>query len=118
MIRSFAALTTVQPGYVTEGVLTFRVSLPFPAFRPGQARDAFRDQFFDVVSGMPGVQGVSLINQLPLTGAGALAPFAYNEETALNWESVTADQRYVTPGFFEVMGAELLAGREFNSAEL
>jgi putative ABC transport system permease protein len=57
---------------------------------------------------------VGLVSQLPLTGSGPLSPFAYNEETARNFESVTADGRNVSPEYFEAMDAELLAGRPFT----
>ena len=54
------------------------------------------------------------VSQLPLTGSGPLSPFAYNEETARNFESVTADGRNVSPEYFEAMDAKLLAGRTFT----
>ena len=50
-------------------------------------------------------------SQLPLTGSGPLQPFAYNEETARNFESVTADFRVVSPTWFRATGTRLLAGR-------
>jgi hypothetical protein len=35
-----------------------------------------------------------------------------------NWESVTADQRMVTSGFFEAIGATFVAGRDFTEDEV
>ena len=43
-------------------------------------------------------------------GSGPLSPFAYNEETARNFESVTADGRNISPEYFEAMDAQLIAG--------
>jgi putative ABC transport system permease protein len=57
------------------------------------------------------------VSQLPLTGSGPLSPFAYNEETARNFESVTADGRNVSPEYFAAMDAKLLAGRTFTHAD-
>ena len=62
----------------------------------------------------PASRRVGLVSQLPLTGSGPLSPFAYNEETARNFESVTADGRNVSPEYFEAMDARLLAGRTFT----
>jgi putative ABC transport system permease protein len=60
------------------------------------------------------VKHVGEITQLPLTGSGPLQPFAYNEETARNFESVTADGRNVSNGYFTAMNTRLLAGRYFT----
>jgi predicted permease len=67
---------------------------------------------------VPGVTHVGAIHQLPLTGSGILQPYAYDEETARSWESVTADNRFVTPGWFDAMGARLVSGRDFERADL
>ena len=117
MVRSFVALTRVDPGYAVEGTLTLRLSLPDDRFPDGEERQAALDGLIEELRAVPGVTGVGAISQLPLTGSGSLQPYAYDEATRANWESVTADQRYVTPGFFDAMGARLLAGREFSTAD-
>ena len=43
-----------------------------------------------------------------------MSPFAYNEETARNWESETSDGRNVSPSYFRAMGTRLIAGRFFD----
>lgn len=117
MIQSFRELTRVNPGYALDGRLTFRLSLPVAGFPDGAARDAFRQQLRDDLEGLPTVTRVAAVSQLPLTGSGPLQPYAYDEETASNWESVTADRRFITPSFFDAMGARLVAGREFTTAD-
>ena len=47
---------------------------------------------------------------LPLTRQGPLQPYAYDAETARNWESVSADEVWTTPGYFDAIGATLVAG--------
>lgn len=118
MVRSFAALSEVDPGFETEGVLTFRLNLPESRFGDGEERDALRRSLAEEVDALPGVVGITFVSQLPLTGSGSLQPYAYDEETRRNWESATADQRFVPPGFFAAAGATLLAGREFVDADL
>lgn len=76
----------------------------------------FRRTLEERLGALPGVEAVSATSQLPLTGSGALMPYACDAETAARWESVTADQRWVTPGFFRTIGARLLAGREATIA--
>ena len=116
LIRSFQALGDADPGFQTESRLTFRTNLPVGRFQEAEAREAFHRQFVEELEAMPSVERVALVSQLPLTGSGPLQPYAYDEETASNWESVTADQRFVTPAFFDAMGARLLAGGTFTGS--
>jgi putative ABC transport system permease protein len=114
LIRSFIALQRVDPGYDGSDVLTFELSMPFGKYPGGAARRAFFRELREKLLALPGVTTVGLVSQLPLTGSGPLSPFAYNEETARNFESVTADGRNVSPEYFEAMDATLLAGRTFT----
>jgi len=114
LIRSFLALQRVDPGYDAADVLTFELSMPFGKYPGGGARRAFFRDLSGRLEALPGVTSVGIVSQLPLTGSGQLSPFAYNEETARNFESVTADGRQISPEYFEAMDAQLLAGRTFT----
>ena len=114
MIRSFVALQQVRPGFDPYGVLTFRAALPVAKYPNPQARLALLQQIEQRLRAIPGVTEVGFTTQLPLTGSGALFPFAYNEATARNWESETSDGRFVSPDYFRALGTRLLAGRFFD----
>jgi putative ABC transport system permease protein len=114
LIRSFLALQRVDPGYDASDVLTFELSMPFGKYPGGAARRGFFRELTGRLEALPGVTRVGMVSQLPLTGSGPLSPFAYNEETARNFESVTADGRNISPEYFEAMDAQLLAGRTFT----
>ena len=114
MIRSFAALQEVRPGFDPAGVLTFRMALPIAKYTNAPMRLALLRQTEEQLRAIPGVTEVAFTSQLPLTGSGPLSPFAYNEATARNWESETSDGRNVSPAFFRAMGTRLLAGRVFD----
>jgi putative ABC transport system permease protein len=114
MIRSFAALQKVDPGFRAEGALAFRLSLPEATFPDDESELLFYRRLEERLSGLPGVASVSAVSHLPLSGSGALMPYAYDAETATRWESFSADRRLVAPGFFHAMGATLLAGRELT----
>ncbi|MEO8077870.1 MAG: ABC transporter permease [Acidobacteriota bacterium] len=115
MVRSFTALQQVRPGFEPAGLLTFRVALPLAKYRKPDSRIALLREMEDQLRGLPGVTDVGLTSQLPLTGSGPLSPFAYNEETARNWESETSDGRGVSPAYFRTMGTRLIAGRYFDA---
>jgi putative ABC transport system permease protein len=114
LIRSFLALQRVNPGYDAGDVLTFELSMPFGKYPGGASRRAFFRDLAGRLEALPGVTSVGLVSQLPLTGSGPLSPFAYDEETARNFESVTADGRNISPEYFEAMDARLIAGRTFT----
>jgi predicted permease len=114
LIRSFVALQQVNPGYDSSDVLTFQLSMPAARYPGGKARRAFFADLTERLRALPGVRRVGMVSQLPLTGSGFLTPFAYDEATARNFESVSADARNISPEYFQVMNAPLVAGRAFT----
>jgi predicted permease len=114
MVRSFVALQHVRPGFEPNGLHTFRTALPIAKYPTPPDRLAFLKRIEEELRAIPAVTHVGFTTQLPLTGSGALLPFAYNEATARNWESETSDARFVSPDYFRAMGTRLLAGRFFD----
>lgn len=118
VLRSFTNLLAVDPGYAAEGRLTFRLAPPRASYPDAAARVTFYRDLEDRLRTLPGVRAVSAVNQLPLTGQGYAQGYAYDEDTVENWDRVSADGRWVTPGYFRTMGARLVAGREFTEADI
>ncbi len=114
LTRSFLELQQVRPGYDASDVLTFQVYLPQGRYDTGPSRLQFYRGLEERLLSLPGVTSVAQVNKLPLSGSGTLQPFAFNEETARNWESVTADERTVSETYFDAVDAELMAGRAFT----
>jgi putative ABC transport system permease protein len=114
MIRSFAALQRVRPGFDPSGLLTFRIALPPARYPRPELRTALLAEMETRLRALPGVADVGLISQLPLTGSGPLSPYAYDDATARRWESETSDGRNVSPAYFRTMGTRLLGGRPFD----
>jgi putative ABC transport system permease protein len=117
LVRSFSALQHVHTGFSSQNVTTFRVTMNGPRYQKPEDRIRFARELEQKIAALPGVQSVGSINQLPLTGSGPQMPYAYNDETAQKWESISADWRPVTPGYFSTIGAHLLAGRYFNDED-
>jgi predicted permease len=118
MVRSFTALQQVRPGFDPSAVLTFRLALPPAKYPNPNARRAALGELEERLRKLPGVTEVGLVSQLPLTGSGPLSPYAYNEQTARNWESETSDGRAASPSYFRAMGTRLLAGRFFDEHDV
>lgn len=118
LVRSFQALGASHPGFEPRGALTLRVTLPPRVIADPAGAAAFHAELARRLRALPGVRAVGTLSQLPLTGRGPLQPYAYDAETAREWESVSADELWVSPGSFQALGARLLAGRDFVADEI
>jgi putative ABC transport system permease protein len=65
LIRSFARLQGVDPGFNAQNVLTMRVSLPRLKYDNEQKRVAFFRQAIAQMQALPGVESVGAVNFLP-----------------------------------------------------
>ena len=113
MLRSFAALQRVNPGFRSEGTLTFRMALG-PRYQAPEAFNAFGRQLEAALASLPGVKGVGALSHVPYDtvpnwGGPYLSRIDQDESTA-----VMADNRAVTPGLLETIGMELVDGRFFT----
>jgi putative ABC transport system permease protein len=120
LIRSFWALSHVNPGFRSEHILTARIS-PNQRFCNDSERClAFYRALLGQVRSSPGVDSVALVNTLPLGGRVAKrsleienhTPSPGQDQFPLFWLDV------VTPDYFRVMGIPILAGRTFTDADL
>jgi putative ABC transport system permease protein len=119
VVQSFRELATADPGFNASKTLTMRIATPpVPEFGTSAGAEAYHAELRARLSALPGVTHVGAITQLPLTGQGPLQPYAYDAETARNWEQLSADRFSVTTGYFDAVGARLLAGRDFTGDEI
>jgi predicted permease len=118
VVQSFRALASSDPGFSPAGVMTMRVATPGQGMNGPPAFAAFHEALAERVRAVPGVTASGAISLLPLSGQGPLQPYAYNEETARNWEQLSADEMRVTPGYFRAIGATFMAGRDFTNDDV
>jgi predicted permease len=117
LLRAFSALLRVDPGFSAEGVASLELQLSRERYPDGEAVLRFQDELRRRLSALPGVSEVGFVRQLPLTGSGPMQPYAWDEESARRWESVSADWRSASPGYFRALGVRLLAGRMFDERD-
>jgi putative ABC transport system permease protein len=116
LVRSFARLQAVDPGFDPRGLLTARLSLPDVHYRyrdQGPKIAAFYGRLDERLRALPGVRAVGATTAPPLSGASLRSrPYAWRTaEGELEWGRAAADYSTVTPGWFEAAGVRLLAGR-------
>jgi len=117
LIRSFYRLESARPGYDTENILTMRMNIPGNRYPKFEDVIEFSKKVQNTVRTIAGVESMGIINRLPLSGSGPQTPYAYDAATEQAWESISADWRWVTPGYFESMGMRLAHGRFFTEQD-
>lgn len=119
MIRSFARLQSVDPGFNAKNLLTARVMLPRLKYGEDPQRKAFFKQLTERVQALPGVRSVGAVSYLPIAGLGAATTFEIEGRPPLPpGQQLGGDVRVVDGGYFHTMGIPLLRGRTFSEREL
>ena len=114
MLRSFAAVQRVRPGFTSDRTLTFRLALPGQRYRTPDAFNAFSRRVQSSLRALPGVTGVGALSHVPYDsspnwGGPYIQRPGQDEATA-----VMGDYRAVSQGLFETIGVELVEGRFFT----
>ena len=118
LIRSFANLRGVDPGFRSEGMLTLRLVLPNSKYPDGFKRAAFFDRVVASLRSLPGIKGVGFTSALPLVWKGGTSSFAVEgRPQPMDKLPYDANNRVVSPGYMQVMGMTLLAGRFFEESD-
>ena len=118
LIRSFAKLNQVNPGFNPEQVLTMGVSLLPNNYPEDQQVATFYSQILEQSATVPGVVSVSATAGLPVSGADTTDNFTIEGRPAIPKESEPLTEYWVvTPRYFQSLGIPLLAGRDFSDAD-
>ena len=119
LVRSLIALQNTNPGFDANNVLTMRVDLPRGKYETAEKSSAFFQQLEQRLAGLPGVESVGLITELPLTGQPNDAPFTVEgRPPASPDEKFGADFRRVNQNYFQALRIPLLRGRNFTEQEV
>jgi putative ABC transport system permease protein len=117
MIRSFARLQQVDPGFDPQNALTFDLNLPESKYQRPQAAQ-FYERLLERVAALPGVSAAGAVEYLPMSGmdsnTGLLIEGRPKPPPS---ERIFAHQRVVTPDYFRALGMRLLQGRGFTTAD-
>ena len=118
LIKSFMRLQGVDAGFDPSGVLTMRIVVPAARYsQPDQVRSFYRE-VLRRVSALPGVTKVGASNGIPLSGSGGSGTTTIDNPAFPDDRGTPeADQRIVTPGYFEAMGMTILSGRMFDDRD-
>ncbi len=119
LMRSFALVTSVNPGFDPANVIEAEVSLPQFQYSMPQQWTAFSDELLTRLHAQPGLRDSALAAPLPMDrqGQANLAFSIAGNPPLPPGKSNTADYTTVSPDYFRVMRIPLLQGRFFSEQD-
>jgi predicted permease len=119
MIRTFHALTTVDPGFAAPQQLqTFRVNIPDTDVKNPEQVVRMEEEILRKIEAVPGVSSVGLSMSVPMDGNGWEDTVFVQGRKYSPGELPIHRFRFVAPGFFSALGTPLVAGRDFTWADI
>lgn len=119
LLRSFARVLAIDPGFDKANVLSFELSLTRPRYADRAAYARFYRDLQQRLMALPGVAHAGAVSDLPLAGRIAMA-LPFEIEGRPDWAGparVAARYRVATPGYFEAMGIPIHVGRSFADTD-
>ena len=117
--RSFWNLRSANIGFHPDSAMTFQVSLPWNGYTSYTDGAIFHAKMTDRLAALPGVTGVALSLQFPLSKRGASSldlQLQAGDDAARS--VVSAAGNLASADYFRVMGIPLRAGRTFHAGDL
>jgi putative ABC transport system permease protein len=122
VLRSFAGLLAVDPGFGYANVLTAEIQLPADRYPQGEegsaARRAFYQRTFAAIHAIPGVEEVGAGVVVPLTGNNWTVPFERADRpVAAGERPPDVGWQVASGGFFRALAIPLVSGRLFDERD-
>jgi predicted permease len=118
LIKSFARLQKVDPGFSPDNVLTAQIALPATRYPDAPARRAFWQRLVEQIRALPGVTSVGLTTNVPFSGnvsSGSYSIVGYAQGPTE--ASPHGRQEVVGADYFRAMGIPLIEGRLFSDGD-
>ncbi len=121
MIRTFASLRSVAPGFThAEQIQLVRISIPAPLVPEPERVIRMQNAIADSLAAIPGATSIAFAAGVPMEGVGS------------DWDAISAQDlpkptegipplrlfKAVSPGLFRTMGTKLAAGRDFTWTDI
>jgi putative ABC transport system permease protein len=119
LLRSFAELQRVDPGFRADGMLSFQLYLPPPSYPDAPTQVSFYDRLLERLGALPGVTGIAAMSGMPPrrdvnandTGFEGL------EQTQDGPAHNVDYYQNITTGYLATMQIPIRSGRGFEPAD-
>jgi predicted permease len=114
LLRSFARLQRVPPGFSTDHIISMRLVASGPDYHKDEDAIRLSQTIEDRVSHLPGVQAEGLTSVLPLTGEVGWGGIKVEGYTPPPGQELQVDIRVASADYFRTLGIALVQGRFFS----
>jgi putative ABC transport system permease protein len=118
LLRSYATLSNVAPGFSPAGVAALQV-FAYDGFATPDAQVAFFDESLRRIRGLPTVEAAGAVSAMPFmeSNISVRAGVVLDGQVFDPNNRVTAFMSVATPGYFEAMAIPVLRGRGLEVAD-
>ena len=118
LIKSFARLQEVNPGFSADNVLTAQLALPATRYPDPAARRVFWTRLVERVRGLSGVTAAGLTSNVPFNGMVGSGSYSIVGYTPPQGDAQPHGRQEIVGGdYFRAMQIPLVAGRLFTDAD-
>jgi putative ABC transport system permease protein len=114
LLKSYARLSAVRPGFDPDHVLSLKVFLTPPRYRSVAQAKQYITSALDRMAGISGVESVAAISQLPIDDPSSTLAFDVEAHPVLPGDRPSAGYRAVSRSYFATMRIPVLRGRGFS----
>jgi putative ABC transport system permease protein len=118
LVKSLLNLQRVDPGLLTENLVSVELDLSPSVYREEREASNFFRELVQRVETTPGVQAASFSTQQPLSGAAGNDPFAIEGRKLDPANLTTAGWQVVGPNYLTTLGIPLARGRDLTLPDL
>lgn len=117
LIQTFSRLGQVKTGMKTDRLFTARIGLPGAAYPKPENVISFFDQLMPRLRAIPGVESVTTVWPLPLSGSNNVSSFDIEEHPMPEGQQPDSPMRIVGSDYFKTMGIPVRQGRAFEESD-
>ena len=119
MLRTLWQLSSVQPGFDPNHVLTMSIPVPPNKFDTAAVQIAFFERVLQQIRATPGVESVGAVDDLPLDNGGSHQPVAVEGQPVVPMaDQPEVDVRLISAGYLRAMRIPLLRGRDLADSDV
>lgn len=117
LLKSFQRLSTVNPGFRPQNVLTMITFLTGMKYGDWPPRGVFYQGLLERVRALPGIQSAAVASNIPFGKLDQSDGYLIGGREQEGGDSPQAQLKVVSPDYFKLMGMTLLYGREFSEMD-
>jgi predicted permease len=120
MIRTFAAMRDIEPGFSDpEQILTFRISIPGALAPEAPQAAAMHEQILRRIEALSAITSASMASSVTMDGNDSNDPiFREDQPTPEGQMAPLRRYKWIPENYFKTMGRPLIAGRDITWADV